>query len=109
VNDDLGILVCSQPAERLAALAIQILSTMTQKMEICCGISDMNGYSWMKNGTSMDNGNRKMEDQWISMDINGNTIAESQADMMGISQVCHCAKVRLVLLQALLIRREPHN
>ena len=25
MNDDLGILVCSQPAERLAALAIQIL------------------------------------------------------------------------------------
>ena len=23
------------------------------------------GYEWMKNGTSMDNGNRKMEDQWI--------------------------------------------
>lgn len=28
VNDDLGILVCSQPAERLAALAIQILHEM---------------------------------------------------------------------------------
>ena len=45
----------------------------------------MNGLEkWMKNGTSMDNGNRKMEVQWIFMDINGNTIAESHEDMMGI-------------------------
>ena len=59
---------------------------------------------WMKNGTSMDNGNRKMEDQWIFMDINGNIIAESHMGIKGLT-----ALVRLVLLQALLIRREPHN